>query len=366
MEQPPNRPNLPASTPAPGPMGRRNVYATKLSHLTVPNNSSTYPNSTAQVKSALLNGNELIQPDKSIVKIISKLPFEIRETVTSVVNMAMNSANDVHKDLEISRHEIAILRNDLTKKISESISMKKTNSLYEERIKSLEENIEILKDNINARQKFSVKTKSAMVRLSSTNKMLIDALDALQNTHNTYNLVTSQTLGQQIAQGQTAVTTSPPPNPQVNNNNTIINNSMKPNQLSPIDKHPIKGDGTLQDLLAYELKDQKISLAQNDKLRESLLRVAREHYRSMKNADVLETKVMELRETLRSQEKQNRKLKSELDEVRLLLNVEDDPHLNQSKAATDRIKSHKRKHFGIMDEKFQVIGTYELKREYAL
>lgn len=357
MEQPPNRPNLPASTPAPGPMGRRNVYATKLSHLTVPNNSSTYPNSATQVKSALLNSGELIQPDKSIVKIISKLPFEVRETVTSVVNMAMNSANDVHKDLEISRHEIAILRNDLTKKISESISMKKTNSLYEERIKSLEENIEILKDNINARQKFSVKTKSAMVRLSSTNKMLIDALDALQNTHNTYNLVTSQTLGQQIAQGQTAVSTSPPPNPQVNNNN-INNNSMKPNQLSPIDKHPIKGDGTLQDLLAYELKDQKISLAQNDKLRESLLRVAREHYRSMKNADVLEAKVVELRETLRSQEKENRKLKSELDEVRLLLNVEDDPHLNQSRAATDRIKSHKRKHFGIMDEKFQVAGMY--------
>jgi len=362
MEQPPNRPNLPASTPAPGPMGRRNVYATKLSHLNVLNNSSTYPNSVPQVKSALLHSGELIQPDKSIVKIISKLPFEIRETVTSVVNMAMNSAHDVHKNLEISHHEIAILRNDLTKKISEAISMKKTNSLYEERIKSLEENIEILKDNINARQKFSVKTKSAMVRLSSTNKMLIDALDALQNTHNTYNLVTSQTLGQHIAQGQTAVLTSSPTNPQLNNNNNnnnsnninINSGNTKPTQLSPIDKHPIKGDGTLQDLLAYELKDQKISLAQNDKLRESLLRVAREHYRSMKNADVLETKVVELRETLRSQEKQNRKLKSELDEVRLLLNVEDDPHLNQSKAAIDRIKSHKRKHFGIMDEKFQV------------
>jgi hypothetical protein len=133
---------------------------------------------------------------------------------------------------------------------------------------------------------------------------------------------------------------------------------MKPSQLSPIDKHPIKGDGTLQDLLAYELKDQKISLAQNDKLRESLLRVAREHYRSMKNADVLEAKEVELRETLRSQEKENRQLNSELDEVRLLLNVEDDPHLNQSRAATDRIKSHKRKHFGIMDEKFQVAGMY--------
>jgi hypothetical protein len=45
----------------------------------------------------------------------------------------------------------------------------------------------------------------------------------------------------------------------------------------------------------YEQSEKKYSMFQNDKLRESLLRVAREHYKSQKNGELLEAKVSELR-----------------------------------------------------------------------
>lgn len=361
MEQPPNRPNLPLSTPAPGPMGRRNVYATKLTHLNVASHSSSVP----QIRNSL-ESKEFALPDKSISKIISKLPYEVRETVTAVVNMSMVNAHNIQKDLEISRHEVTILRNDLSKKINESHSIKKTCQLYEERIRAQEENIEILKDNLDSRQKFNIKNKSAMIRLSSTNKMLIDALDALQNSTNTYNLVTSKSLGQHITNSNEKHLSPIKENIQTSHSGGSLEGKSPPNKpnigintnttlLSPIKKN-INHGGKEEDYLEYEQKDQKVSLAQNDKLRESLLRVAREHYRSMKNADILEAKVIELRESLRSQEKQNRLLKAELEEARILLNVEDDANLTNNKASnSDHPKSNKRKNYGVLDEKFQVL-----------
>ena len=53
----------------------------------------------------------------------------------------------------------------------------------------------------------------------------------------------------------------------------------------------------------------------SDKLRESLLRVSREHYRSIKQVEVMEQSVDNLKAALKIAEQRNRQLKLEIDEL---------------------------------------------------
>lgn len=66
----------------------------------------------------------------------------------------------------------------------------------------------------------------------------------------------------------------------------------------------------------YHEKVQFKTMSQNDKLRESLLKIAREHYRSMKLAEHQQEKLTELTDSLRLQEAANRTLRQELTELR--------------------------------------------------
>lgn len=241
--------------------------------------------------------------------------------------MAMTSAENVQKDLDICYHEISVLRSDLNKKSSEAKILKKHCNLYEERVRSLEENIEVLRDNIDSRQKFSIKNKSAMTRLSSTNRMLIGALDALQSNTNTSALLMSKSAG-----------------------NLNVEDRERPGLLVPISKNKATQE-TKQ--LDYEETEKKISMFQNDKLRESLLRVAREHYRSMKNAELLDAKVVELRAALRAQEQANRKLKSELDEVKILMSADGGGAAIEAAPLTETTNVRNFQ-FGALDTRFKV------------
>ena len=108
--------------------------------------------------------------------------------------------------------------------------------------------------------------------------------------------------------------------------------------------------------LEYEETEKKVSMFQNDKLRESLLRVAREHYRSMKNSELLDAKVIELRAALRAQEQANRKLKSELDEVKILMNA-DGLAVNTELVPSTESTSVRNYQFGSLDNRFQVLYT---------
>eukprot|EP00601_Ochromonadales_sp_CCMP2298_P029886 CAMPEP_0173341404 /NCGR_PEP_ID=MMETSP1144-20121109/9553_1 /TAXON_ID=483371 /ORGANISM="non described non described, Strain CCMP2298" /LENGTH=1248 /DNA_ID=CAMNT_0014287723 /DNA_START=121 /DNA_END=3867 /DNA_ORIENTATION=- len=268
--------------------------------------------------------NQRALQQKVITRIVAKLPFQLRESVTSVIEMAMASAGNMENDLDICYHEIAMLRSDLQQKSGEATSLKKTCGLYMERVRGLEENVEILRDNIDSRQKFSIKNKSAITRLASTNRMLIDALDALQSTTNTEQLVNSKSTRSLVTE-------------------------RRPGLLLPISKNK-KGTGTHKE---YEDGEQKVSTFQNDKLRESLLRVAREHYRSMKNSELLDTKVLELRASLRSQEQTNRKLKSELDEMRILATADSQAEEVKGQQADMTPSAARKYHFGSLDERFQ-------------
>jgi hypothetical protein len=118
--------------------------------------------------------------EKEISRIVTKLPYKIREGVNSVISMALSQSENIHKDLEVSKLEASSLRAELNKKIDEIHTLKKHVTLYQEKSRYLTENVETLKDNVNSRQKFTIKNRTAISRLASTNRLLIDSLDALQ------------------------------------------------------------------------------------------------------------------------------------------------------------------------------------------
>ena len=118
--------------------------------------------------------------EKEINRLISKLPFKIRESVLSVVNMTFSQTENIHKDLEISKLETMALRTEVMRKNDEIHTLKKSCDLYQEKARYLDENVATLKDNIDSKQKFTIKNRTAISKLASTNRLLIDSLDALQ------------------------------------------------------------------------------------------------------------------------------------------------------------------------------------------
>jgi DNA repair exonuclease SbcCD ATPase subunit len=342
------RPPLPSTTSAPSSVGR-SVYSSRIPpHFENPVPKAPPKSNKKKLEDEL---NALITPSKNehspkstrspsvqqvlqergLAKLVDKLPYELRESVTSILQMAFAAAENVQKDLEFSHHEVSVLRSDLNKKIHEIQTMEKACDIYKNQIHVLEESVESLQDTIDSRKKFTNRNRSAMSRLATTNRMLIDALDALQNPA-AANIM-----------GRSALPPAPAAPLEV----------PRVGPLTPITGGPRTPKGINHQ--EYEEKVQKLTMSQNDKLRESLLEIAREHYKSLKNSEHLETKVNELKIALKSQEQLNRNLKSELDEIKAItqvdttMTVEDKPILE---AAT--FVNFKAKNFSSIDDRFQV------------
>ena len=285
------------------------------------------------IRSSSAKMRQRVLQEKTLTKIVSKLPYELRETVTAVLTMAFSTSENAQKDLDVSNQESLVLKSELSKKIQEIHTLQKSVEIYKAQIKSLEESVETLKDNIDSRQKFSLKNRSAMTRLATTNRMLIDALDALQGNASA-----------PLAKGLSNVSTLeelPPPG--------------RPGQLAPLPANTGKGP---KDQKEFEDKLNKMANSQNDKLRESLLKIAREHYRSMKNVEHLENKVSELKLSLRAQEQVNRNFKTELEELKALHQA-DAQAMEDNKSTIDiPPKSIKEKSFGYLDDRFKVSEFY--------
>ncbi len=249
--------------------------------------------------------------EKEINRLVSKLPYKVREGVNSVVNMTLSQTENIHKDLEVSKLEAMTLRFELIKKNDEIHTLKKSCDLYQEKARYLEENVATLKDNIDSKQKFTIKNRTAISKLASTNRLLIDSLDALQakstlaiqKPKNTYDFDQEKfTNVDTMTPINNTTNTALPSHKQrsnlllpISNNNAPVNNNMNAKQQQ-----------SNLNQTAYEETEKKYSMFQNDKLRESLLRVAREHYKAQKNGEILEQKVGELRISLKAQEQQNR------------------------------------------------------------
>ena len=335
-----SRPELPGSTPSPGPMGLRNVYATKLpATLNTTKKSSGGLGGIDQTgrTGEMQRTTQRATQEKTIKKIVSKLPYALRETVMSVVEMVLTNADDAHKHLEMSRMELSSLREQLAKKSHEAQTLRKNVDNYKEKIRGLEDSIEVLKDNIESNTRFTVKNKSAIARLAATNRMLFDSLEALQAGTNQWNDVKRSGSAPQI-DGPGMDTGDLDGTGKRGGKLAPLAQTQSAKHLSPSKKFA---------------KDNEESLYQNDKLRESLLRVAREHYKSMKYAENLDSTVTELRVALRAQEQQNRKLKAEVDEYRSLLQTEHADEKVTSGGEAGNIKTGL-KNFDIIDQRLQV------------
>jgi hypothetical protein len=325
MDHSKSRPSLPGSTPAPPPQGRTSAYSSStpavLSKALIPSEENALE-SKAKDKDLSYVGKQLLQQEKAIIKMVSRLPFELRESVNSVVTMAIRTAENIQKDLEVSRQEAVSLKNEIIRKNHELHTMGKFCDTYQQKIKSLEGNVDNLQDNVQTSQTFNSKNRSAINKLAFTNRMLISALEALKTTD-------------EHMKGTGALMDDLPP---------------RAGLLEPINKRTDAKPGIVFDDI--NPGDGQIPLFQKDQLRESLLRVSREHYKSLKNAEALESKVTELRATLKATENMNRKLKSDIEDMRL---HSSDRAIEERAPSFDNSSGQfKNKNFGQIDERFKV------------
>lgn len=364
------RPPLPGTTPAPGPLGKSSVYATRvpaqLEPLSIPGEQlsptkrpydRTYspgdlPTPVRDIRTPSETMKQRALQEKALSRMTAKLPFELRESVTAVVKMAFSASQRMQEDMDLNNQELLVLRSEVAAKTRDNHTLHKANLNCREQIRGMAENIDSLKDEISTRQNFTIRNRSAMTRLASTNRMLIDVLDALQTSTGQNN---SKLLQELARQAEVDV------EDEVLTEGTDKQALRRPGKLAPItaprDLAAAGPNGSKNNDEAaddYEDKEQKKTMFQNDKLRESLLKVAREHYRSTKNAEVLEAKVMELKGTLRAQEMLNRKLKSELDEIKIIHRV-DTVSVDEIKPGSETSKSFRVKTFGQLDGRFQAL-----------
>jgi predicted translin family RNA/ssDNA-binding protein len=89
----------------------------------------------------------------------------------------------------------------------------------------------------------------------------------------------------------------------------------------------------------------------NIKLKESLLRMSREHYRSSKSVKVMSASLEQLQSALKAAEQKNRTLQHDLDELR---NEGLTTALDATKEENAESSGPKVHNFGEFDEKFQV------------
>ena len=230
-------------------------------------------------------------PDVTLNKMMTKLPFGVRENVSSVVQLALSSSDMTQKQLETYNVELNLLRAQLKKKTIEHENTSKRCEIYLSRMQLMEEKLAGLQDSIDLKQKYSIRNKRAVNRLSNTNRMLIDAFEALQEK---------------------------PPNSTLENFTLACNSEDRGEADLALGASENEGQNkVLNDTSPLAIK-RNLPASQNDKLRESLLRIAREHYRSVKATESLEVRLDELRNSLKAAEKRNRMLENEINSYREL------------------------------------------------
>ena len=349
----PNKPQMPGCTPAPGPNGRLSAYSSVSSQycgtqssiydtpgvaspkrVTYKANNSTMNTSVLQSPSEVLVSKKIkrthrqrgkrlsgesVSSQTSILSktssmntvlndIIRDLPFDDREKVTSLVNMAVYSSDCFQKECHAISIELDSLKASYRVKHGELHVVEEECSEYQSQIAELEEKLNSLEDDAESRQNYALRNSKAISRLSSTNKTLIDAF-ALIHEENPKKKNVGGASGQPMNEELRTI----PEGPSHNKTSSGV-------KLAPITKNTKK---------IHKKENNSIDpyegtpVTSNEKLRERLLRVAKEHNRVEKNCEGLESKIMGLRSSLRVAEKRNRQLQLELDELKEHLSSED-------------------------------------------
>jgi hypothetical protein len=248
-----------------------------------------------------------------LTDIIKNLPFDDREKVTSLVNMAVYSSDCHQKENHAISIELKALKASYRVKMGELADIQDELGVYRNQVEALEEKLNSLEDDAESRQNYSLRNSKAISRLSSTNKTLIDAFalihegDSMKkgSAHKSNDELTTIHEGGSRVSNNTGVKLSP------------IARRKKRSRKKDIKRNT--GDAEQAD---------GTPVTSNEKLRERLLRVAKEHSRVEKNCTGLETKIMGLRSSLRVAERRNRQLQLELDELKEHINSDNAGHRN--------------------------------------
>jgi hypothetical protein len=320
----PNRPEMPGKTSNAGV----NVFSSSFTSSTFSNNHEqglkrpiSSPSIRIKSEMRLLESSNTIDEeqrddfygqalqseskDRYTHKLLSSLPYVVRENVISILTSAQNTAARLQRDIEVKNVENLKLRQELSKKIVETEQAQKLVGIYREKIRMADDKIAILNETVESNQKSIVKNRRVMDRLSSTNRTLMESLEAVQltdqngshvnygsNAHAT-NAASHSNL-QSPSNHPYALPSSP--SKRTHKPDFSLNiPSPKKNMVSGIINTGLIGDSS------KGLNTAEPKLVQK-KLRESLLKVVRVHYQSMKNTDILEAKLEQLKSKLKQSE----------------------------------------------------------------
>lgn len=312
------RPLLPGSTPAPPPSGKASVYqTTAVPHFDpkpfIPQDAYA-TDVHGSISSTMAATQYRKSQERAISKIVNKLPYQLRESVSSIVNMTLSASEIAQKNLEISHHELIDLRNELNRKNIELETAQKTCGIYREKLRGQHESMDTLKDDLDTKAKHALRNQKYLARLSSTNKMLIGSLNALNVEPPSPAMKAADKRSRPIMLRPMSYNDQPESGNEAVAAQAGELGASHPNLLQVISKPSSPADSNQYPQAATTVGAPNTFA--NEKLRASLLRVAREHYLSQKLSQSLERKIDELRHTLREAEAKNRLLVNELSELR--------------------------------------------------
>jgi hypothetical protein len=397
MDHSRSRPELPGSTPSPAPMGMSSVYqGTALPRFEEAylaeraKKKSLTPAQMAQTGNMSLNTFGATQQRKSqqalITKIVGRLPYNVREQVEAIFNMSMDTAEAATKQLETYRREILNLKKEVNMKHEQTLLAERKASAVQQQMIAIVAANDMYKEDVDLKTNFHLRNKHILGKVSSTNKMLTRSLEALQgstptpNTMQPNHSLLRSTSAESGSNPRITLTPIPMEGGAVSIANMIDdgdggeNNTTRPatgtdfalNTLAPI-QPPAGASGPLE------------------KLRESLLRVTREHDKSTKQSKNFERELHSVKKALKEKDILCRQLKSELDELKSIKSdaspdmavfvqtatnnapTTDDKPNSAGSDGSDKATSHvvtsqyipRVKHFGKIDDRFKAL----LKRE---
>jgi hypothetical protein len=337
--------------------------------------NETYLTSLIERDAAIaIDSNNLTKPEVAheqayIQKMVVKLPPNLRESVMSIVNVSMNNNANSKAIIDSIRKDLKQLRDDLKKKTDEADGSAKTCSVYRERVKTLENTVNSLKDTISQRDSVAVRTRGVVSRLSATNRMLIDTIDALDKSV----LKEDKSKPMDMPAGRSNlllpissnVKPDPPsPKTQLHKSLQMLQNSNQTkaegNKFGSMFYGATAGSvnyGTHEEEEVVDNKDHPgiavVTVGGTDKLRESLLRLAREHLKSLKASEVMEKEISDLRDNIKTIERNNKQLKVEIEDLKLERGI--DPVGEGDKSSDNSYIVNTTRFYGKVDERFKVL-----------
>ena len=211
----------------------------------------------------------------NLSRMISKQPYELRESINGIVDLVLRKSEETQTKYDCSQSDCLKLRAENKALAARLHASEKADSVNKEKICRLEERVTGMKDDLDYRQKYSVKNSRYIATLSSSNRLMIDSLNAIKDE----DMRASGTITTAISKGHALN----------NTNNKEPSTAISLGESTSFDRHAMKM---------------------------TLLRTVRDNYQCHQSLVELEHRVEEYRESLRRSERQCRTYQLEVEELK--------------------------------------------------